>query len=61
MAVTPGIGGDMLGMDGNTPVTDFVISGLIIASGNALAGRLEVAIITIGGIGGGDLELPGMV
>ena len=61
LAVTPAIRGDMPGMDGNTPVTDFVISGRIIAGGNALAGCLDVAIITIGGICGGDFELPGMV
>ena len=45
----------MQGMDGNTPATDFVISGRTIAGGSAWAGNLEVAVITIGFVGVGDL------
>ena len=55
MAVTPGIPGDVLGIDGNTPVTGFVMSGRATEGCNALEGNVEVAVITIGFISGGDL------
>ena len=55
LAVTPGILGDVPGIDVNTPVTGSVMSGRTTDGGNALEGNLEVAIITIGFIGGGDL------
>ena len=55
MAVTQGIHGDVPGMDGNTPATGLVMSGRTTKGGNALEGNLEVAVITIGFVGGGDL------
>ena len=55
MAVTPGINDDVPGMDGTTPVTGLVMSGRTTEGGNALEGNLEVAIITIGFVRGGDL------
>ena len=55
LAVTPAIDGDVPGMDGNTPVTGRVTSGRTTKGGNALEGNLEVAVIRIGVVSGGDL------
>ena len=52
--MTPGIP-DVPGIDGNTPVTGLAMSGRTTEGGSALEGNLEVAIITIGFIGSGDL------
>ena len=55
LAVTPAIDDDVPGMDGNTPVTGLVMSGRTTEGGNALEGNLEVAVITTGFVGCGDL------
>ena len=55
LAVMLAIDGDVPGMDGNTPATGLVISGRTTPGGSALAGNLEVAVITVGFVDCGDL------